>query len=152
MATVQQPGIIPSLTVGNRVFTDLTNLITLIGLSQGVGGSYSSGRLPNTSAGYAVPAGKQLRIVGVSCHCVTAGPIAFGYADNDCGSSSNTTPTNPVYPASNIYAAQIQMATAGNYYERNVNFVVPAGKYVAIHGSNSVSVGNMLVYGYLESV
>ncbi len=139
-------GNVPSLTVGGRVFTDLTNLIVLTAAHSA--GNLSTLRLPGASSGYQVPAGKTLKIWAIRQYTTSSyvAPTSLGYGDTDVGYNSGSTPTNPIYYSvgANAYTAG---ATTG-ITETSLLFSVPTGKYV--FGSTSGQQGGTTVFGYLE--
>lgn len=145
---VSNQGVIPSLTVGGRVFTDLSNLIVLYGIAQSA--SHTTLRKPGGSAGYQVTSGKTLTIYAVECFTVTAAAgAAFQliYADNDVGVGSATAFTNPVYFAGDPNNAFFYNSATGASLQRAIWYPVPATKYVGM-ASGSSNDQNCFFYGY----
>lgn len=148
-------GTIDTLTVGGRVFTDLTNLI-ILGMANG-GGFNSTFRkqYPTnvTGAGYQVTGGKSLTLWAAQILALGADNIQILYSDNDVGLSSGTAFTNPVYPHGNtgyyIWSSTggVNIATSFKaWHDINMHFVIPAAKYVScIIGTNTTAAN---VYGY----
>lgn len=132
---------IPKLTVGNRVFTDLDNLILLIA-SCNTGGSANNStfRLPSASAGYVVPTGKTLYIRALQFDmrvtAVTATPVLC-YSDNDVGINSNTAYTNQVYPGGSAFLGSHIMQSVG-IVQVPVQFDVPEAKYPGMAGDTAL--------------
>lgn len=146
-----QQDMVDSLTLGERVVTDLSSIIVL--------GAYITGstkatfRQPNGSAGYVVPTGSSFEVLGVTMHAVVAAaaPVTLAYADNDLGFNSAGSFTNPVYlfgdSSYTIFRNPGQSPTSlapGKPTSFAVNFTVPAGKYVQLYhaagGANSIHV------------
>lgn len=137
---------IPSLTIANRVFTDLTNLIILRAWGGGTATGISTMRLGDAAAGYAVTAAKTLKISAISVFCEVASAGVhgtFGYGDNDVGIAGNTTPTTAVVRSQDILPA----VTVGTQ-EQAVNFNVPATKYPYMTMSSVGVVCTVQMYGY----
>ena len=131
-------GTIPTLTVGGRVFTDLTNLIILYGMSTTSTHNWSTLRKQNGSSGYTVTSGKTLTINAVTCITPnsTAPAVSLLYGTSDVGLDSGSAPTGAVYLAggsstNTIYISQC--ASSGSSLSQissgSVDFQVPAGKY-----------------------
>jgi hypothetical protein len=150
------PVAVPTMTVGGVNFTNLKNLIVLYMTCKGAALYYSSGRLAGTSAGYAVPASKSLRVLAVRANVGTGGAGTYiipMYSDNDLGAGTLTAPTNPIFlggsgPANSGFL--IRTLTAGVTYEAPTNFVIPTGKYPGVSGDGSAYDGQVSYYGYLE--
>lgn len=143
-------GTIPTLTVGNRVFTDLTNLITLSGFVSG-GGNYGTMRAPNGTAGYQVTAGKtytihSLIITGGGVTGTGAGTILYG--NTDVGTGAGSAPTTPIYyggygAGGLLTASNFPPSITGTFC--NPMFQIPATKYPAVINSSTAF---YLSYGY----
>ena len=141
---------IPNLMVAGRTFTDLTNLIVLNGICDNTN-QYATLRLPNGTSGYQVPASRTLRILAVSAtfSVVTgAAAVSIGYGDTDVGFSAASAPTTPVSLSNGGRAMYVGAGALKPPYEMATNFTVPTGKYPYV--SNSLSLGSITVYGYLE--
>lgn len=93
-------GTVDSLTIGGRVFTDLTNLITLT-CNTNAASVRSTFRKcgSHVGAGYQVTAGKTLYIYALSLIPFGAGgsEAQLAQTDNDVGLQSNTAFGNPIY-------------------------------------------------------
>lgn len=140
-------GNIVSLTVGGRVFTDLTNLKTLTAMVAST--NNSSLRAPNGTAGYAVTAGKTLDIVAAKCNVFTSGTATYqiGYTDNDLGMNSATAKTNGVYFAGSALVGFFNNAAVGMQEFPIQKFSVPATKIPFIE-SNSAGGVVCIFFGY----
>lgn len=149
-------GTIDTITVGGRVFTNLTSLIILYGWADGTGTSNRCTlRTANGSAGYQVTTGKTLTIRAVRFQTTgasnTAGvsPGNLAYADNDVGVATSTAFTNSVNMIGNT--SFIQWGRASLYYGSDgdgaaIDFQVPALKYPAYVASNQICA--IICYGY----
>ncbi len=149
MATVAT---IESLTVGGRVFTDLNNLIVLYGRAgSGGGGPNATFRLSSASSGYAVPASKVLTIMAYKIINLFSSTQVTGlnYADNDVGFISAAAFTSPVYYAG---ASNFDLGTpsSGSFLDGDLNFEVPASKYIGYSNNISTAGISFFIYGYLK--
>lgn len=145
-------GTIDTITVGGRVFTDLTTLIYLEAYTATTA-RYTTYRKNNTSAGYQVTTGKTLSIYAIRVMTDSAAGSSAGsvlsYGDTDVGLNSAAAPTNVVYQFGDS-TARIFLTTTGQtsgvFYESPTLFTVPATKYAA-----QLAVGNdclALAFGY----
>lgn len=147
------PPAVPSLTIGGRVFTDVSSsLIVLYGNSVGGGALTNCGlRLGNGTAAYQVTAGKTLQIRAVKIMTsVTAANsgCTFLYCDNDIGYRSNTAPTNPIYFGGSVSNFMGDGPfVAGQFTESAINFNIPATKFAGII-TNGAGVYYYQFYGY----
>lgn len=145
------PSSIPTLTIGGRVFTDLSNLIMLVGCSAGANGN-SSLRKPGASAGYQVPVGKSFRVLAVRATISLAGAATqtICYSDNDVGFATATAFTNVVYPGGSYDGGTIvfPQAASNTPIEQSMDFTVPAGKYLGCTNNFSASSIRIQVFGY----
>jgi hypothetical protein len=148
---------VPSLTIGGRVFTDLTNLKILQGVANGTTNVRCSLREAGASAGYQVPVGKTFKVLAVvfqvgASAAGTSNSVAFAYSDNDVGVAASTAFTNPVYIGGNLdNGAYMPLTALSNLTktEFSVNFDIPAGKYLGIQAlSTGAVVVRATVYGY----
>lgn len=147
-------GTIPTLTVGGRVFTDLTTLIELTGFC-GNTNTNASLRLYSGSSGYQVTVGKTLTLHAQQISWTTASGsagFALGYADNDVGMDSGTAFTNPVWrggTSSNkgIYPT-ITTGSSGSIYQTAFKVNCIAQKYVAFNGTSGVGGNYITTWGY----
>lgn len=158
MSYLTPPTSLPSIQVAGRVFTDLKNLIHLV-TAVDAANSRGTFRDQNNTAGYAVPANFQLRILAVrakSSSAVANSFLAIGYADNDVGLKSATAFTNLKTPGAAGATAVAELQTTTNspasVAECLFNFVVPAGKYPCVDGSGGATLAYIELYGYLEAV
>ncbi len=143
-------GTIPILTVGGRVFTDLTNLIFLIG-SVNTAGRGCTGRKAGAASGYQVTAGKTLTIYAVKITCEdSAGAygITLSQSDNDVGVNTATALTNAVVlcPLTTGFAIYAPASTGGQT-TLEVSLPVLAAKYLTGQASITRS-GDFYTYGY----
>lgn len=137
-------GTIPTLTVGGVVFTDMTNLITVLGNAAST--YYTTLRKPTASSGYQVPGGQTfsiyaLRAVGQSL----GGNYSLGYADDDVG-ILGTAPTNPVYVGGDAQNYVVPAQSTLEILEVALpTFNVPAAKYTFIKG---ITAGQYVIYAF----
>lgn len=143
----------PTLTVGGRTYTDLTNLIELS--CYAAGNNNCTFRAPNGSAGYAVTTGKTLKIQSFRCFVITSasntGTGWLLYADNDVGVNTATAFTNGVRyggSAASGYLASFGSLVSSGYFEGPISYSIPAGKYPGIQGNDTGVVYNCKIYGY----
>ncbi len=146
--------VLPTLTIGERVFTDLTNL-KILKTYITTSARYSTYKNPDGTA-YSVPANKTLKVKALAVR--TSGPaIAIDakllYGDTDVGFNSAAAPTNPIYTLndSNFFeltgmkgAYNAQVMESG--MEQAVEFSVPTGKFVTSSADNAP--GFFILYGY----
>lgn len=151
---IATPQAIPSLTIAGRVFTDLKNLKVLIG---GMNGAVNGVSTFRTMAGtpYVVPAAKSFRIVAAEAILCVAGAagtsLSIGYADNDCGVQTNTARTNAVLPGNYAFSqGEFNTGATNNGTSKNMNFLVPTGKYPYVNNGGTAAVGIVYIYGYEE--
>lgn len=149
MAQIIQPSTVPCLTVGGRVFTDLSNLIILTTYVTGTSTYISTLRRANGSAGYQITAGKTLTIYAAQMHIIVASSvnIGLGYGDNDVGQLTTTVPTNPVYVAGAAGVGIFSLAAIG-FFEASTNFQIPATKYGFVNAQATAGAGTIRLYGY----
>lgn len=145
-------GVIDTITIGGRLFTDITTLITLTG--SGTTG-YTTLRLPSGTAGYPVTAAKTFKVHATRCYgesaVGSASNISLGYGDNDVG-YVGAAPTTPIYLGggtvgqfSIIFSAV--SATQGALELAFTNpFAAPAAKYLFVNISGNQ--GNAMIFGY----
>lgn len=147
------PGIRPSLTVGGRVMTDMSNLIVLHARFASGANRYFGACKSNGTAAYQVTAGKTLRIIAARVAVGTAasgGPIALGYSDAAITLAGTAgAPTNPIY---NGGSNGVYTATTGvlGVTEFALNFTIPATKYVHHDQGTATADGAVTYYGYEE--
>lgn len=151
------PSTRPTLQVGGRVFTDLTNLIVLG--TRADGGQFGTFRDLNTNAGYQVTTGKTLTIHAARMIPRDGGITTHGnifYGGNDVGLNSASAPTTPVYPIgdSSFIVLKALLGTTGVPSDRtleasnalNWDFQVPQSMYpqFTVTGSSALCIA----YGY----
>lgn len=149
-------GVIPTLTIGNRVLTDLTTLIVLhAGLNEGGGAAiWSTFRKDFATAGYPVTALMTLNIAAamVLVRVSEATVLAqFGYGDTDVGLASAAAPTTPKYTGGAVNEHSFAPLTAlGVTYYGFPNVPIPAGKYPFVTSSSAATVikAHFSVFGY----
>lgn len=145
-------GTIPTLTVGGRVFTDLTNLLVL-GAYNGTGTKYATFRKNNTSAGYFVTSGKTLTISALNVQSqdtsTSTSSVGLGYSTQDVGFNSASEPSADTFQYGN--SGFYVWAFIGNQIpvqsERSTIFTIPAASapFMKSIGSGEVWA---TVYGY----
>jgi hypothetical protein len=153
-------GTVPTLTVANRVFTDLgSDFVMLYGAFEGNStGAHSTPRLANASSGYQVASGKTLTIYAAKLILnsgTDANGLSIAYADNDLGIlASNNSPTNPVYLAgfnqTGAATCFITFQYAQLLNEVPLNFAVPATKYPFLYYNGTACQGTYILFGYAD--
>jgi hypothetical protein len=147
-APVVNPSI-PSLTVGGRVFTDLSNLVILMGHTLGTGNA-SSLRKPGSSTGYTPPVGKSFRLLALKIitNSSSQSGIRLLSSTNDIGNNTATSVTGAsyIYGDSNNYFTS--GTTPGGFLEAAIDFTVPFGSYLTILSGGSTSDCFVIAYGY----
>ncbi len=144
------------LQIGTRVFTDLTNIIYLMG-GVTTASRWATLRTPNGTAGYQVTSGKTLYIRSIMMMLNAAGVTGLTqilYGDTDVGFDASAAPTNPIYMAagstvviSAAMAAQGSGATSSfTHNSPAINFSVPSQKYPCIKSNTAESSAH--AYGY----
>lgn len=126
-------GTIPSLTIGGRVFTDLTNLIQLIGYcdTTGSGNINSDLRRISTGASYA-PSGTTFSVKAVKLMSGDASGCVgrLLYSDASVGIGVATAFTTPIYEGnSSSITGYVSGASLGSSYEAPSDFTIASGKY-----------------------
>lgn len=141
------PPAAPSLQIGGRVVTDLTNLIYLSGASISPTNINTTLRLNNGSAGYQVPVGRTLRIFAVRITAVGFSATMLSaplYSDNDVGIATATVYTNAKFIGNDSNMAYMQSMTSLNHsVTRDLTWDIPAGKYPSFTITNGT--GQILV-------
>jgi len=148
---------IPSLTVGNRLFTDLGNLIILAGIVSGAGAKNCTLRKLNASAGYTPSGATQFKIHAVRIRSFDANvtSLCLGYADNDAGWFGVAAFTNAVgmvgagATGTNVLTNSSNAGSQGVYEEcLNGLFAIPNGKYGFFSNTGNPGSASIWVYGY----
>lgn len=143
-------GVIDTLTIGGRVFSDLTNLKSL-----GAGvlfANYTTFRSPNSTSGYQVTTGKTFNIYAIKSYTANvdtnaAGSFNIGYANADAG-LNGAAPSTIVYMGGDIGQAHIlQFSSRGNEVALATPFGVPSQKYPFVTG-NSAGQIQCFAFGY----
>lgn len=157
MANLIVPPAIPTLTIGGRVFTDLTNLKVLVGGFAGTANGNCTMREASSSSGYTPSGSKAFRILAVQIIAISVAPGSFAgilYADNDVGLATNTAFTNAVYPGGDsrggFFNSSASVVTTTFSYETALNFRVPNGKYPAVTNNASTFNCGIRIFGYEE--
>lgn len=141
----------PTVTVGGRVFTDLTNLIALTAtMNAGAAARYSTFR--RGSAGYQVTAAKTLKLSAMKSLVMGTGSgiITLGYGDNDVGFTSSAAPTTATYPwgSTSYFGAP----AVGNYlfheFALDSSTGFAATKYPFFQNDGVALICMVLIYGY----
>lgn len=138
---------VETLTVSERVFTDLTNLKILYGSFTGATGNCTLREKGGTS-GYTPSGSNSFRVLGIKIYMGTAGNLFIQQSDNDVGVNTGTGATGSVYPGGNISLGYISYGLGGNSFrELSFDFTVANTKYLTINGDGT-SGCYVLVYGY----
>lgn len=143
----------PSLTVGGRVFTDLTNLLTFACWATGTGSTFGPCVKTGGTAGYQVTSGKTLTIYAVLCSPDATGSVGFNllYADTVVANGgSNSAPTNPIYFGGGGQTQgnfEMQSGAVGVQSSFAPNFQAPSTKYLSVY-NNGAGNAHCLAYGY----
>lgn len=144
-------GNVDSITVGGRVFTDLTTLKILVATT--AANTNATFRTMNGTSGY-TPSGATTFVVHAMKAIGTAAGTTWGslgYGDNDVGINSGTTPTNAVYVggSSTVTTHATSTIAAGSQVPSEMahpmQFTIPNGKYPAMIGGANQTV---YLYGY----
>lgn len=109
--------------------------------TDGTTNPYHTARKANATAGYQVPTGKALIVLGMDLVTTAAYAAQWGlaYGDTDVGLTSAAAPTNAV-THNNGTAVVVVPATAGSRGERaGPFFSIPAGKYPDFRSAGSSS-------------
>lgn len=134
----------PTLQIGGRVFTDLTNLKILAGSAGSA--KFATLRDVSTGAAYQVASGKTFKVLAVKgvASSATAIEANICYGDSDVGQNAVSGPTNIVYQ--NGYSG-IGSLAGTTPFTIETNFSVPALKYPCFNMATATS-GSVYVYGY----
>lgn len=152
---VQAASGIPSLTIGNRVMTDLVTMFILYGYALGTTNTNCTLRLANGTAGYAVTAAKTLTVHAIDIDGgfgnSTAEGLSIGYADNDVGVKTAVAFTNGKYVGGDqlagAFMAMSSVATSVKQYA--IDFQIPMGKYPFMQAIVTNAAANSVrLYGY----
>lgn len=158
MQNVGTNGAVDSLTIGGRTFTDLTNLISLVGDVQS--GAYTTFRQLDGTSGYTPSGSNKFKVHAIKIFLVNSGEAAnstinFGYGNNDVGVGGGA-PTSPKYVGNDSTNGHIfpvpWQGTANGPVDNNFElaygqpFTIPNGKFPFATG-NAVQ-AQVLVYGY----
>jgi len=124
-------GTIDTLTVGERVFTDLANLLILTGATAASANVYAGLTAGvQASTAYQVTTGKTLKIAAVRAFGFSGASNFAGVLYGDTAMATETGnaigPTNPVFDALQGYFPP----GVGGKVEYATNFSAPAGKYI----------------------
>lgn len=142
---------IDTLTVGGRVFTNISGLLQLYANIVASTGTNSTFRKPGAASGYQVPASKTFTVAAVRViNNSVAGLIATTllYGDADVGMAGTTAFTNATYIAGASAASQFfggSNAAVNFVQETSTNFAVPTTKYPSI---TSTSACEVQIFGY----
>lgn len=151
-------GVIDTLTVGGRVFTDLTNLITLHAISNAQ--IYCGMRKPDGSAAYAVTTAKTLTIHALRHKAevlTVTGTTALlwylAYGNATIGWDTASAPASPVYECDGSSSNKMhRTAMVSNSYDATQydisGFTIPASKNVFIEQASAGSRMRVTAFGY----
>ena len=159
MPTPQASPLIPSMTIGGRVITDLANLITLYGFCNGAG-SGKSGLFwikgfatTGTYNTIYTPSGvKAFRAVAIrmKVNTVAAGTsIVLASGDSTVAIASNTAITNPVYEGQLNNSGMYSTTLVGNFEDVS-GFYIPNTKKAYADNAASAAAAWLYVFGYEE--
>ncbi len=148
-------GVIPSITVGGRVFTDLLNLKILACNATGATTVRCTLAISTTpAAGYAVTAAKTLRIRAIKLRDDTPGSpstVTFYQSDNDVGQTgASTALTNGVQKSFAFPLLDLTAQGIDTGQEWPTNFTVAAAKYLTAQLSGVVKTAYFMAFGYEE--
>jgi hypothetical protein len=146
---------IPSLTVGGRVFTDLSsNLIVLWAtITASAAVKHSSLRKIGTTAGYTVTSGKTLTVQGCRFLVKTAAAgisLVFAYGDTDV-SMNGAAPTNETDSTGNAgFGHLIGIINPASTAQVDAPFwdTVPTGKIPEVYNSTGTIDVMVYCFGY----
>lgn len=140
---------LPSISVGNRVFTDVTNLIILYGYCAGTN-NHATFRTLNGTAGY-TPSGSKTYVaqaIKFSSGGTAALQFGIGYASNDVGFASATAFTSGVYMGGAASTMFNSVSGVGSNGEAPISFTVLNAKYPFLDCSLSNGTAGVFLYGY----
>ncbi len=147
-----------SLTIAGRTFNEsevarfesgTTGVILYAPVS--LGGNFTTARKGSASAGY-LATGNGLRVKAVQIYANGGAAAVVGvtllYGDNDVGFSVAGAPTNTIYPGTfsssiALNLASINSNSLANGAQAYFDFLVPAGKYLAVRsvaGGDNINV------------
>lgn len=136
-------GAVDTLAVGNvntRLITDLANTKILGGYSNTGSLDYTGYRNGFATSSY-VATGSGLHIIALDFQSQGTNLILeIGYCDADPGQANGSVPTNPVYLYGSALASGVIASNNGQgswFTGINMDFVVPAGKYLFTKSNNS---------------
>lgn len=144
---------IETVTVGGRVFSDLSGLIVAGVYLNGGAVQYGTFRKNNTTSGYQVTSGKTYQIGALTWFSSAAGHgFGLGYGDNDRGLDGDTTPpTNAVWQFGAAGGGDgtifYMCGTAYTLHSQATKFNVPSQKYPAATSTSAIN-GGVQVFGY----
>ncbi len=145
-------GVIDTLTIGGRVFTDLTTILCLY--TKGTSTNRCTFRLygSQSGAGYVVTGGKTLRIYAYYLQSPSASVVSalIAQTDNDIGLGAATAFSNPIYfgteSSTTADPIQIPAATTQSQAASPLGKVL-AGKYLSLD-NNGGGTSLVTAYGY----
>jgi hypothetical protein len=149
-------GTLPSLTVGNQIFTDRLTNANFMMLFCSVGALTScTFRTGNGGAGHQVAAGKTLYIYAYKVIFIEAATGSGNtgqllYSSNDVGFNTSTAFSGAVYlngNSTNGLGIFPYNAQGGASAEGPMNFQVPSGNYVGVYNNSGVGT-TFEVFGY----
>lgn len=136
-------GTIPTVTIGGRVFTDLTNLLILQSFT---GNASRRGTFRLGQTGY--QAVNTLTIYALEAHAASATAMQFqlAYGDTDLGFDSASALVTPVYEFGGYAGTRHTTAAVGVARQFACKHQTPTGKYPAVDFLSSS--GTVTAYGY----
>jgi hypothetical protein len=141
-------GVIDTITVGGRVFTDVSTLKILNGFVATNNNSVLSD-VSTATNGYIVPALKTFTIYALKAFhtgtSASSNQINILYADNNVANDSATAFTTPVYSAGSSVTAAIIGHFTTPTIETSFLFAIPTGKYPSMVRGGT---GNIYIHAY----
>jgi len=158
MQNVGTVGMVDSLTIGGRTFTDLTNLISLVG--NVTSGAFTTLRKLDATSGYTPSGSNKFKVHAIKMFLVNASAASnsslnLGYGDTDSGVGGGA-PTTPKYVGNDATNAHIfpipWVGTANGPIQDTFElaygqpFTIPNTKFPFVTG-NAVQ-AQVIIYGY----
>ncbi len=146
-------GVIDTLTVGGRVFTDVTSNLIIIGSSGPNGtGNHNTMRKPGSASGYQVTSGKTLTLYAFSAIASvlgSGGGIQFAYGSTDVGFNSNSAPAGVFYFGSgSANATEFSLSPVGTTVQGAIHHPIPALNYADCLSATATNTLTCYAYGY----
>lgn len=153
-------GAVDTITIGNVIFTDVSNLIMVSGYVTDGTNKWTSFRKPAGSSGYTPSGSKTFHVRAVRIFSLgTVGNgtgFILGYNNIDLGLSGTTSPSSPIYIGGDSTATLANVVVfgssvvTGTTIEAVVDFVIPNTKYIFASNAGSASSALIQIFGYEE--